>query len=90
MTLEKFEPILSPQASELIVSYDEHVVGNNYKFGLICQRYGTEESLFGNRRHSPAMDQFLEMLRQTINFTQHIGYKGGLDTVHGQVCDRYV
>lgn len=86
LTLEKFEPILSPRASELIVSYDEHVVVNNYKFGLIYQRYGqvTEESLFGNRSHSPAMDQFLEMLGQRINLTQHNGYKGGLDTVHGQ------
>ena len=92
MTLEKFEPILSPRASELIVSYDEHVVVNNYKCGLIYQRYGqvTEESLFGNRSHSPAMDQFLEMLGQRINLTQHNGYKGGLDTVHGQVCSIHV
>ena len=87
LTLEKFEPILSPRASELIVSYDEHVVVNNYKFGLIYQRYGqvTEESLFGNRSHSAAMDQFLDMLGQRIDLSQHNGYKGGLDTVHGQV-----
>ena len=87
LTLEKFEPILSPRASELIVSYDEHVVVNNYKFGLIYQRYGqvTEESLFGNRSHSTAMDQFLDMLGQRIDLSQHNGYKGGLDTVHGQV-----
>jgi len=86
LTLEKFEPILSPRASELIVSYDEHVVVNNYKFGLIYQRYGqvTEESLFGNRSHSAAMDQFLDMLGQRIDLSQHNGYKGGLDTVHGQ------
>lgn len=86
LTLDKFEPILSPRASELMVSYDEHVVVNNYKFGLIYQRYGqvTEENLFGNRSHSPAMDQFLEMLGQRIDLSQHQGYKGGLDTVHGQ------
>jgi len=86
LTLDKFEPILSPRASELIVSYDEHVVVNNYKFGLICQRYGqvTEESLFGNRSHSAAMDEFLDMLGQRIDLSQHSGYKGGLDTVHGQ------
>jgi len=86
LTLDKFEPILSPRASELIVSYDEHVVVNNYKFGLIYQRYGqvTEESLFGNRGHSAAMDQFLEMLGQRIDLSKHQGYKGGLDTVYGQ------
>ena len=68
-------------------NYDEHVVVNNYKFGLIYQRYGqvTEESLFGNRSHSTAMDQFLDMLGQRIDLSQHNGYKGGLDTVHGQV-----
>jgi RAP1 GTPase activating protein 1 len=87
LTLDRFEPILSPRASELIVSYDEHVVVNNYKFGLIYQRYGqvTEESLFGNRGHSAPMEQFLEMLGQRIHLRQHQGYKGGLDTVHGQV-----
>ena len=92
LTLDKFEPILSPRASELIVSYDEHVVVNNYKFGLIYQRYGqvTEESLFGNRSHSAAMDKFLDMLGQRIDLSQHNGYKGGLDTVHGQVSSSYL
>ena len=86
LSVEKFEPIMSPRASELIVNYDEHVVVNNYKFGLIYQRFRqvTEEALFGNRRHSAAMAEFLEMLGQTIDLSQHRGYKGGLDTVHGQ------
>ena len=77
---------MSPRASDLIVNYDEHVVVNNYKFGFIYQKYGqvTEEALFGNRRHSPAADEFLEMLGQRIDLSQHRGYKGGLDTVHGQ------
>merc|ERR1719192_3227047 len=30
------------------------------------------------------MDEFLEMLGQRIDLSQHRGYKGGLDTVHGQ------
>ena len=86
LSVEKFEPIMSPRASELIVNYDEHVVVNNYKFGLIYQKFRqvTEEALFGNRRHSSAMDEFLEMLGQRIDLSQHRGYKGGLDTVHGQ------
>ena len=86
LAVDKFEPIMSPRASDLIVNYDEHVVVNNYKFGLIYQRFGqvTEEALFGNRQHSPAMDKFLDMLGQRIDLSQHRGYKGGLDTVHGQ------
>lgn len=86
LTVERFEPILSPRASDLIVSYDEHVVVNNYKFGIIYQCHGqvTEESIFGNRSHSGAMDEFLDMLGQTIDLSKHQGYKGGLDTVHGQ------
>ena len=31
------------------------------------------------------MDEFLDMLGQRIDLSQHSGYKGGLDTVHGQV-----
>ena len=86
LSVDKFEPIMSPRASDLIVNYDEHVVVNNYKFGLIYQRFGqvTEEALFGNRQHSAAMDKFLDMLGQRIDLSQHRGYKGGLDTVHGQ------
>ena len=51
-------------ASELLVNYDEHVLVNNYKFGVIYQRAGqtSEEALFGNRGHSPALDRFLEMI----------------------------
>ena len=86
LSVDKVEPILSPRASELIVNYDEHVVVNNYKFGIVYQKFGqiTEEALFGNRRHSQAMDEFLDMLGQRIDLNQHEGYKGGLDTVHGQ------
>ena len=86
LTVDKFEPIMSPRASDLIVNYDEHVVVNNYKFGFIYQKFGqvTEETLFGNRRHSPAMDEFLDMLGDRIDLSQHRGYKGGLDTIHGQ------
>ena len=30
------------------------------------------------------MDEFLDMLGQRIDLSEHRGYKGGLDTVHGQ------
>ncbi len=86
LNIDKFEPILSPRAGELIVNYDEHVVVNNYKFGCVYQKVGqtTEEQLFGNQTHSRAMDEFLDMLGHQIDLSQHRGYKGGLDTVHGQ------
>ena len=32
--------MLCPKASELLVSYDEHVLVNNFKFGVIYQRVG--------------------------------------------------
>jgi len=86
LNISVYKPMLSPRASELIVNYDEHVVVNNYKFGCVYQKYGqvTEEQVFGNRSHSDAMDEFLDMLGHRIDLSKHRGYKGGLDTVHGQ------
>lgn len=31
---------LSPKASQLIVSFDEHEVNNTFKFGVIYQKFG--------------------------------------------------
>ena len=64
LSLASLQPVLCPRASELLVNYDEHVLVNNYKFGVIYQRAGqtSEEALFGNRGHSPALDRFLEMI----------------------------
>ncbi|VDL73305.1 unnamed protein product [Nippostrongylus brasiliensis] len=79
ITSEHFTPVAFPGGSELIVQYDEHVLTNTYKFGVIYQRAGqiSEEELFGNARSSPAFQEFLDVLGDT-------GYRGGLDTVHGQ------
>ena len=51
LTLDRLAPVLCPRASQLIMAYDEHVIDNRFKFGLIYQREGqvTEEELFGNR-----------------------------------------
>jgi RAP1 GTPase activating protein 1 len=59
---------------------------NNFKFGIIYQKVGqtTEEALFGNRHHSPAMERFLEQLGRKILLSEHTGYRGGLDTQFGQ------
>ena len=86
LSLERLSPVLCPRASQLIMAYDEHVIDNCFKFGLIYQRAGqiTEEELFGNRTHSAAMDNFMGMLGQRVSLAEHKGYRGGLDTTHGQ------
>ncbi len=86
LTLERLQPVLCRRASQLIMAYDEHVLDNRFKFGLIYQQVGqvTEEALFGNKTHSAAMDEFMDMLGQRIVLAEHKGYKGGLDTTYGQ------
>ncbi len=86
ISVEKLNPVLYPRASELIVNYDEHVLDNFYKFGLVYQKNGqiTEEALFGNRGHSTTMDDFMDMLGQRISLADHRGFRGGLDTQFGQ------
>ncbi|VDO38609.1 unnamed protein product [Haemonchus placei] len=86
ITSELFTPVAFPGGSELIVQYDEHVLTNTYKFGVIYQRGGqiSEEELFGNARSSPAFQEFLGVLGDTVELQGFLGYRGGLDTVHGQ------
>ena len=86
LTLSSLQPVLCPRASELLVNYDEHVLVNNFKFGVIYQRVGqtSEEALFGNRVHSAALDRFLDMIGQRVTLAEHSGYRGGLDTQFGQ------
>ena len=92
MTLASLQPVLCPRASELLVNYDEHVLVNNFKFGVIYQRQGqtSEEALFGNRGHSPALDRFLDMIGHRVSLASHQGYRGGLDTQFGQTGEQSV
>uniref|UniRef100_A0A3B5M699 Rap-GAP domain-containing protein n=1 Tax=Xiphophorus couchianus TaxID=32473 RepID=A0A3B5M699_9TELE len=73
-------------ASRLIVTFDEHVISNNFKFGVIYQRFGqtSEEELFGNSEESPAFVEFLEFLGEKIELHNFKGFRGGLDVTHGQ------
>ena len=77
MTCEHLTPVLHPHGSELIVHYDEHVLSNHYKFGVVYQRFGQtqEEEVFGNERHSPAMDQFLDVLGDRVQLQGFTGYE---------------
>ena len=90
LVIDKLSPVLCPKASELIVNYDEHVLVNSYKFGLVYQRRGqvAEEEMFGNQRHSAAMEEFMCMLGQKLALSEHRGYRGGLDTQYGQTGEQ--
>ncbi|XP_064822558.1 rap1 GTPase-activating protein 1-like isoform X1 [Oncorhynchus masou masou] len=86
VNVDRFFPVLYPKASRLIVTFDEHVISNNFKFGVIYQKFGqtTEEELFGNSDESPAFVEFLEFLGDKIELHDFKGFRGGLDVTHGQ------
>uniref|UniRef100_A0A3B5AJ82 RAP1 GTPase activating protein 2 n=1 Tax=Stegastes partitus TaxID=144197 RepID=A0A3B5AJ82_9TELE len=82
----KFNPVLYPRGSQLIVAYDEHEVNNTFKFGVIYQKFGqtSEEELFGNNEETPAFKEFLSILGDNIDLQDFKGFRGGLDVSHGQ------
>ncbi|XP_023143361.2 rap1 GTPase-activating protein 1 isoform X10 [Amphiprion ocellaris] len=86
VNVDRFYPVLYPKASRLIVTFDEHVISNNFKFGIIYQKFGqtSEEELFGNMEESPAFVEFLEFLGRKIELHDFKGFRGGLDVTHGQ------
>ncbi|XP_068567758.1 rap1 GTPase-activating protein 1-like isoform X9 [Cebidichthys violaceus] len=86
VNVDRFFPVLYPKASRLIVTFDEHVINNNFKFGVIYQKFGqtSEEELFGNSEESPAFVEFLEFLGEKIELHNFKGFRGGLDVTHGQ------
>ncbi|XP_051913974.1 rap1 GTPase-activating protein 1 isoform X11 [Hippocampus zosterae] len=86
VNVDRFFPVLYPKASRLIVTFDEHVISNNFKFGVIYQRFGqtSEEELFGNSLESPAFVEFLAFLGEKIELHNFKGFRGGLDVTHGQ------
>lgn len=59
ITTERFSPVAFPGGSELILQYDEHVLTDTYKFGIVYQKFGqtTEEELFGNANSSEAFER---------------------------------
>ncbi|XP_022822629.1 rap1 GTPase-activating protein 1 isoform X3 [Spodoptera litura] len=85
VNIDNFTAVMCLNASSLIAQYDEHVLVNCFKFGVLYQTYGqtTEEQLFGNNEISPAFEEFLDMLGQRIKLKDHKGYRGGLDIING-------
>ncbi|XP_046895945.1 rap1 GTPase-activating protein 1 isoform X14 [Hypomesus transpacificus] len=86
VNVDRFYPVLYPKASRLIVTFDEHVISNNLKFGVIYQKFGqtSEEELFGNSEESPAFTEFLEFIGEKVELHDFKGFRGGLDVTHGQ------
>ena len=79
-------PIMCPGASKLIRNYDEHEEVTKFKFGLMYQKVGqvTEEEILNNETHSESLTEFLHMLGKISKLSEHVGYRGGLDTKYGQ------
>lgn len=75
VNIDNFTAVMCLNASSLIAQYDEHVLVNCFKFGVLYQTYGqtTEEQLFGNNEISPAFEEFLDMLGQRIKLKDHKG-----------------
>uniref|UniRef100_A0A674KG23 RAP1 GTPase activating protein n=1 Tax=Terrapene triunguis TaxID=2587831 RepID=A0A674KG23_9SAUR len=86
VNVDRFYPVLYPKASRLIVTFDEHVLTNHFKFGVIYQKLGqtSEEELFGTTEESPAFAEFLGFLGQKVQLQDFKGFRGGLDVTHGQ------
>uniref|UniRef100_A0A915MC87 Rap-GAP domain-containing protein n=1 Tax=Meloidogyne javanica TaxID=6303 RepID=A0A915MC87_MELJA len=70
---DRFWPVAFPGGSELILQFDEH------KFGQT-----TEEELFGNTCACKEFNEFLALLGDRVPLRNFDGYRGGLDTIHGQ------
>ncbi|NWR38606.1 RPGP1 protein, partial [Tachuris rubrigastra] len=79
VNVDRFYPVLYPKASRLILAFDEHVLSNHFKFGVIYQKLGqtSEEELFGTTEESPAFAEFLDVLGQRVQLRDFKGYVGG-------------
>ncbi|KAJ7335863.1 hypothetical protein JRQ81_013804 [Phrynocephalus forsythii] len=86
VNIDRFFPVLYPKASQLIAVFDEHVISNNFKFGVIYQKTGqtTEEEVFSNTEESLGFLEFLELLGDRIQLQDFHGFRGGLDVTRGQ------
>lgn len=75
----------SPQASRLIVTFDEHVISNNFKFGVIYQKLGQVFTLPlpwpGVARPTPSVRPSSTVTCQGTPFPRNLG------TAHGR-CGR--
>ena len=89
LQVDNFTPIMHPIASNLIASYDEHLLVINFKFGVLYQKFGQiiEEELFANNETTSDFNEFLCLMGERIKLKDHKGYRGGLDIQNGHTGD---
>ncbi|OCT71221.1 rap1 GTPase-activating protein 1 [Xenopus laevis] len=86
LSAERFFPVLYLKASQLLVTFDEHLMSNNFKFGVIYQKEGqaSEAEMFSNTEESLGFVEFLDFLGEKVNLQNFKGFRGGLDVFQGQ------
>ncbi|RNA18404.1 rap1 GTPase-activating 1-like isoform X7 [Brachionus plicatilis] len=79
-------PLVNLNGFKQIKEFDNHSISKHFKFGVIYMKKGqtTEEELFSNQEHSEEFDNFLSILGERISLKDFEGFRGGLDTSHGQ------
>ncbi|KAG9276311.1 rap1 GTPase-activating protein 2-like [Astyanax mexicanus] len=86
VSVSTFEVVSYLKAPELITTFDEHRMSQNFKFGVLYQKEGqlTEEDILSNNEESEEFKDFLSILGQTVKLRGFLGFRGGLDVSHGQ------
>ncbi|XP_048882530.1 rap1 GTPase-activating protein 1 [Brienomyrus brachyistius] len=92
VTVTRFEPVSYLKAPELITTFDEHRVSQNFKFGVLYQKEGqlTEKDILSNNDESEEFRDFLSILGETVKLQGFTGFRGGLDVCHGQTGSKAV
>ncbi|KAM4603434.1 signal-induced proliferation-associated 1-like protein 2 isoform 2-T2 [Polymixia lowei] len=72
----------SPKVSEQLLKLDQQGLTFQRKVGVLFCRAGqsTEEEMYNNEKASPALENFLELLGQTVRLKGFTKYRAQLDT----------
>jgi len=75
-----------------LMDLDEFQCVSKYKFGILYAKDGqtTEEQMFNNEKGSPAFDEFLKILGDTVDLKGYTGYAAGLDVQFGNTGETTV
>ena len=86
LDVRTLSPLIDVGGFKQVRQFDSHTVNKNFKFGVIYMKKGqvTEEELFANQEHSESFDKFLSLLGKRIKLKDFVGFRGGLDNIHGQ------
>jgi len=68
-----------------LIDLDEFQCVSKFKFGVLYAKAGqtSEEEMFNNENGSPAFDEFLSILGETVELKNYTGYAAGLDVQYG-------